>query len=703
MGKRSTWIAVAAAALLVAGIAFAVSKLYGTGGQKTAGNKVGEQWSVLRAVPSDAVAVMVFDGSKAARNVIADSTGILKTVIAADSPALMGYLEAVGRHSTAVSLLTSGALVPLVITLTDKADSASLADLAKAAENAGLKAQVKENFLIASRSETFVGSSVRHIQEGSSILDVRNLDKLAAVVKGPAVMFVNHSHAGKLLQVYSTPQYRKQSAFVKDLTAWSAWSVAQLDKDDIVLEGTTLEGEAAASWLAAFKGTPDQTAEFPEVLPYFAGTAVSIPVTDDYVQNRRTFEDGRGRLPRFEKAMKDRAGRELTPGDWLKSLQAKEIVLVSFQADDVVRQVLLLRSAKDLKLGKEAPNAYRGCIGLLFGEYFAIADTVCSSLNSRWSVFGDLPSVQAFDKGEYTLKERMADASVPAPQGVTVYASLTDAPEAAGSVLGGPFGQAVKDWVTGSGYAPALATLDLSGERPAFRIGLHKRALRGTKVQVMERDTTVVIPTGLFPVKNFSTGQTNYLYQNSHLSICLNDENGKGVWGVPFKETLCGRVQNIDYFGNGKIQFLFAAGTKLYAIDRLGHWVNGFPAELGKPVLLGPDVYDFTGANGYTAMVLHKDNTLERYNLHGKKPEGWKGIKAPETVKNLPELVELGEKRFWAVRTSVRTLVYPFEGGEPLVSGEGTKMIKPDARLEITSKGIKAECDDGKVRDFKLN
>ena len=119
-----------------------------------------------------------------------------------------------------------------------------------------------------------------------------------------------------------------------------------------------------------------------------------------------------------------------------------------------------------------------------------------------------------------------------------------------------------------------------------------------------------MVPTGLFPVKNFSTGQTNYLYQNSHLSICLNDENGKGVWGVPFKETLCGRVQNIDYFGNGKIQFLFAAGTKLYAIDRLGHWVNGFPAELGKPVLLGPDVYDFTGANGYTAMVLHKDNTL---------------------------------------------------------------------------------------------
>jgi hypothetical protein len=102
-------------------------------------------------------------------------------------------------------------------------------------------------------------------------------------------------------------------------------------------------------------------------------------------------------------------------------------------------------------------------------------------------------------------------------------------------------------------------------------------------------------------------------------------------------------------------------------------------------------------------MVLHKDNTLERYNLHGKKPEGWKGISAPETVKNLPELLEVKEKRFWAVRTSVRTLVYPFEGGDPLVSGEGGKMIKPDSKLTITSKGISAECYDGRERDFKLN
>ena len=703
MGNKSTWIAIVAAAVLMAGIAFAVTRLYGSGGGNKADTTAPSEWEILKAVPSDAVAVMVFDGSKAARKVIADSTGLLKPVLAGDNPALMDYLTLSGKYRTAVALMTSGALVPLAITQTDKADSLSLAGLQDAAQKAGLKTALKANFLLASRSETFLGASARHLDEGSSILGVRNLMELTRNVKGSAVAFLNHSHAGKLLQVYSTPPMRKQSAFVKDLTVWSAWSVTELEKDHIVLEGTALPGEAAASWFAAYNGAAADQLDFPEALPYYASEVISVPVSESFVTSRKAFEDGRGRLSKLDKALKDKAKRELTPADWFASLLPREAVKVTFTLEDGVdRSVILLRSGKDLKLGSESANPYRGTMGLILGEYFAIPDSVCSQAGPRWSVWGDLPSIRAFSKGEYTLKERMSDASIPVPQGFTVYASLTDSPLTLDNIFSPKMADALKQWVSGSGYAPAMASLDLSGDSPKMKVAVYKRALRGTKVQVMERDTTVVIPTGLFPVQNFSTGKTNYLYQNSHLSICLNDENGKGVWGVPFKESLCGRVQNIDYFGNGKIQFLFCAGSKLWAIDRLGHWVNGFPANLGKPVLLGPDVYDFTGASGYTAMVLHKDNTLERYNLHGKRPEGWKGIKAPETVKNLPELLEAGERRFWAVRTSVRTIIYPFEGGDPAVNPESGKMIKPDSRLEVSGKSVKAECYDGKTRDFKL-
>lgn len=699
MGKKSTWIAAAAAALLVAGIAFALSKLYSKPSSSRPAS-VSEDWDVLRAVPSDAVAVFVFDGSRAARNLIADSTGFLKPILAAENPAVMDYLSAVGANRTAVALESSGALVPLILTKTDKADSAKLAGYINAATSAGLKTQVKENFLIASRSETFVGASARHLEEGSSVLNPA-VTELTSEVGGPMVVFLSHSHAGKLLQQYSTPKYRKQAAFAKDLAPWSAYSAEVLKDGGIVLKGTSVKGDAAASYFAAYQGTSAKEILYPEVMPYNVSSVLAMPVDENALQSRRSIEDGRGRLSRLEKALKEKKGRSLTPEEWLRSLQMKEIARADFRSDDgVLHQAILVRSAKDLKIDK---NLYPGILGLAFGEPFQIVDTTAKPVNSRWTLFSDKPGADAFQTGEYTLKERLQDAGISAPEGFSAYASFTDAPEIIDNLFADGIARAVKDYASGSGFVPGFASADLSGDLPALRITLDKRALRGTKVQVMERDTTVEVPTGLFPVKNFQSGKTNYLYQNSHGSICLNDENGKGVWGAPFKEKLCGRVQNIDYFNNGKIQFLFAAGTKLYCIDRLGHWVNGFPVDLKKDILLGPDIYDFTGAGGYTVMVLHKDNTLERYNLHGAKPDGWQGIKGPETIKNLPELLEIQDRKYWIVRTSVQTLIYPFTGGEPVVKGEGTKMIKPDSAMTPSGKTVKAECYDGKTRDFKLN
>lgn len=703
MGKRFTIVAVTAVALLLAGIAFAVLRLYRPV-QESSKETVSAAWSVLQAVPSDAAAVMVFDGSAKASRLVADSTGLLRSILAPGNPALMRFLQELGQRRFAVSLLSSGSLVPLVAAQAQASDSLLLPLAAKA----GLRTMQKDGFFLASRSETFLNSSARHLDDGSSVLATRHLQSLTDKVSGPAVLLLSHAHAPKLIDVYGSKRMRRHAPFAKDLTAWSAWSVQDVAPEHIALKGTALPGEAAGSWFAAFAGLAAPELSFPETLPYFTSSARSLPIQDldAVLAARRSFEDGNGHLSAFNKALKARSGRELTPEEWLRSLQPRELVKASFQQDGVRHEVLLLKSAKDNKAGKESANEYAGCMAAIFGEHFSVADSLMAPLGGHWTVFGDRPSVQAFqDKGflDYSLKDRLADASVPAPHGLGAYASLSDEPGLIAELLGGELASAVEAFARGSGFAPAWVSIDLSGSLPSCRLTLDKRALKGTKVQVLERDTTVVVPAGYFPVKNFSTGKTNHLYQNSHLSICLNDENGKGVWGIPFKEPLCGRVESIDFFANGKIQFLFAAGSKLYLLDRLGHWVNGFPVELGKAVLLGPDAYDFTGAGGYTVMVLHKDNTLERYNLHGKKPEGWKGIRAPETVKNLPELLESKGKRYWAVRTSVRTLIYPFEGGEPLVMEEGGKMIKPDAQLTPTAKGVSAECYDGKVRDFKLN
>ena len=251
-------------------------------------------------------------------------------------------------------------------------------------------------------------------------------------------------------------------------------------------------------------------------------------------------------------------------------------------------------------------------------------------------------------------------------------------------------------------YSPVVMTVSHDKGKPVVSSEILKLSLQKTKAPVFERDTVVTVPKGPFEVKNSGTGKMNKFYQNSHLSLCLS-EDGKDLWGVPFKEPICGTAQNVDYFANGKLQIIFGAGSRIYLIDRLGRYVTGFPVDLGKDILLGPDVYDFNGARKYNIMILHKDNTVEMYNLKGQKPSSWKGIYPSETVKSLPERIVVGGNSYWVVRTSIQTLIYPFYGGEPLTTFNGEQMIRPDSEVKILEDGtVNVVCYDGKHRTVKL-
>jgi hypothetical protein len=702
MNRKSTIIAIVAIALMLAGIAWAVSRLYREDKPRQA--SANTEYPLLRAVPADAAAVFCFDGSAKAQSVLADSVGVLKAFLAPEDPTLTAFLAKAGESRMLVSLHNSGSLVPLVATELPSADSTLLAPYEALALKAGLKTAYQDGLLLASRSETLLNSSRRHLDEGLCILEAPGLEALPGRIGGAAVAFLSARQTSKLLQTWSTARIRQYTDFVRTMADWTAFELAVADDKHLFLKGTSACPDKATSFLTAFRGLKMPAASFGDALPYFADYAISIPVGDvsSYLERYRSFLDAKGKLNPYDKALKDKAGRPVAPEQWAINYGIKEVVRASYQLDGIRQDVVLVRSARDIPSGS---NPYSGNLATLFGRLFDVVDTVCVSLPGHWTVMGSASAAGPFlDKKflDYPLRERLSDAGLSLPAGIVAYASATDFPAVLTDLFSPAPAQALSAYVTGSAYAPALAGVDFSTGDPDIRVSLDKRALKGNKVQVLERDTTVVIPKGPFPVLNGETGKTNSFYQNANLYLCLNDENGKGVWGVPFKQPICGYVESIDYYGNGKIQFLFAAGQGLYLLDRLGRFVKDFPADLGKPVLLGPKAYDFTGAHGYTVMVLHQDNSLEMYNLHGQKPAAWKGIQAPETVKALPELLEVKDKKYWVVRTSIRTLVYGFDGGEPLTKDEGGKMIRPDSQITPASRGISVECYDGKTRDIKL-
>ena len=142
--------------------------------------------------------------------------------------------------------------------------------------------------------------------------------------------------------------------------------------------------------------------------------------------------------------------------------------------------------------------------------------------------------------------------------------------------------------------------------------------------------------------------------------------------------------QQIDYLKNDKLQMLFASEDKIYLLDRLGRKVGRFPISLGKRILLGPDVYDFSGDRDYTLMVLHEDNTLMQYGLDGKPVPGWNVISLNEKIMSLPERIVVGGRTYWAVRTSYQTLLYDAHGTICADFSKKNKLRK-DTEIETVS------------------
>ena len=254
MNKKGTLIAIVAIALMLAGIAWAVSRLYRD--EKPRQKADDTEYPLLRAVPADAAAVFCFDGTPKAQRAIADSTGILKAFIAPESPALMAYLSKAGAARMAVSLHNSGSLVPLVASEMALADSASLASFEPVAARAGLKTAYQDGLLLASTSETLLNAACRALDSGVCILEAPGLPDLTGRIGGSAVAFLS----------------------------------AEANEKHIVLKGTAACPEKGTSFLSALRGLKMPAASFPDALPYFADYAVSIPIGDvsSYLERYRS-------------------------------------------------------------------------------------------------------------------------------------------------------------------------------------------------------------------------------------------------------------------------------------------------------------------------------------------------------------------------------------------------------------------------------
>ena len=722
MNKKTVTILIAVAAILIGGIAVAVARLYSSHDRTVEttsdASRFLDRHKLIKAVPSDAAFVMCFKDFGRACELLGDSLAVFGE-LASNKFEKVATMEAGGleRAPAIMSVHYSKDMPPLLVIEARKAIADSTADLRRlieAADSSGLHARINGDLVLISSSETLINSSVRHLEEGHSILEAKGFTEIAAAgpVAGDDVIFFSNAYADNILGTLMSRKHRKAYGFIKDLAEWTAFSVKDVSGSKVTLEGTLLYSNEPSYYLNILGHAGSSSVGIADAVPGNVDFIVDIPIGNitAYIKAYRNHLDSRSRLDKYESVLQNqKKERGQNAEEWAQSLDVKEIAVVNLHSGESVRQILLLRPGTRLSAEKASAMNCSGFARTVFGEVFTGEDESACALVGKWIVIGAADCVARYSETDF-LKETLAvrlksEGLDRIPQkncGAWLYHSLSEDPNQLDANFSLMMAKGFRNILKGATYVPATLSVLSEGGKTSLELSVDRVLVsKGTVALSSARDTTVNVPDGPFKVRNSATGKINTLYQNSHLSICLRDENGKDVWGVPFKSKIRGYVQEVDYYNNGKIQYLFAAGSQMYLIDRLGRFVSGFPSETGKKIAAGPAVYDFTGAKGYTAMLLHTDNTVGYYDLHGKQVPSWKGITADETIKSLPELLEGNGKRYWVVRTSAQTMVFPFSGGEPLVKGDGNKMIRPDSKIEITDKGFSAVCYDGKERTFK--
>lgn len=665
--------------------------------------------SVFQAVPSDALLIAY---GKASR-------------ICPLSDALADEMK---RCDAAVSLHYSGKLHSLCVVDVRKVDALVLDALQKYLSGEGKFMAHENNLLIFSSSENILKSAVRHLSEGISIQNAPGFIDAHKSVKGQNVLLVPGVHARRLMTSVFTSKVYKHASFLSKIADWHAFKVNE--GHGVNLAGCLLYDGEPDELMSAFENCVPGVSEIADYLPSYTLYAVTLPMENHaaFRNDFQVFADSRNTLKSMQakqNELKKRGG--IAPMELFEKLGVKEVAIAGMMVRSRLEKILLIRvENRDPELIFRDPSIttlrgyvsrlhewkYASYVSSVYGDMFAINDESCFTYKDGWMIVGSRSAIDEYvthNALEYTLGEYAAHAGkkslLSASDALAVaYFSLTAEKDRLSDYMNKGLTDGLRRLVGEPEYSPAVLYIGKSGDRMVSSLAVHGLTLNRTKAPSSSRDTTVVVPKGPFTVLNSHTGKPNTFYQNKFKSLCLRDETGKDLWGVPFDKTICGRAYNIDVYDNGNLQIIFAAGASLYVIDRTGRYVKGFPLDLKKDICLGPDLYDISGQK--CAVVLHKDNTLEFYTLpKGKKPSFWRTIDlGDETIKSLPERLTVADKDYWIVRTAIQTLIYPWGGGKPLTKFKDDSMARPDTEVVLVEgkNEVLVNCYDGKKRTVTL-
>ena len=135
-------------------------------------------------------------------------------------------------------------------------------------------------------------------------------------------------------------------------------------------------------------------------------------------------------------------------------------------------------------------------------------------------------------------------------------------------------------------------------------------------------DSTIAIKPQLV-INHTDKANKEVIIQDNKNNLYLINKEGVSLWKIKLPGKIMSEIYQIDFYRNGKLQYLFNTENQIHLIDREGNNVAKFPISLRSPATNGLAVFDYDNNRDYRLFIACENKQVYAYDRNGKLINGW--------------------------------------------------------------------------------
>lgn len=421
-----------------------------------------------------------------------------------------------------------------------------------------------------------------------------------------------------------------------------------LKKDALLLNGYTSANDSLNHFLATFQNQTGQKSKLAASLPYSTQSFIAYNLSDysSFIQKQTKFSQLQKSQANIDQ-MIQRNALDITSSWWAgemalvidenqseyavfttkSGIEAFELLsdIANQSQPRIIRETYHEQDIKELN----SPDFLISQFGTLFSGfkevYFCVIDETVifsKSINELKNYIDKLISGNNLSKNAAYIEfsDNLSDDAIIRIYSKTPQANLSvfNYLASKGKPLFENYGNLIKH-TKGIG-------IQISNKNNLFYTGLFVNY--GTnpveKLNAWQVELQAPIAAGPFLVTNHDTEGGGILVQDEFNTLYFLNANGDIVWREMLKEKISSQVFAIDYFKNGKYQYLFNSPNFLYLIDLNGKMVENYPVQLNSEATNELQVIDYDNNKDYRLFIAGKNGEVYNYEINGHLLNGWK-------------------------------------------------------------------------------